>query len=91
MTGELLEEFGLKVYTEKIADIMLEHHKGVIKSTDIDKNAYEMLMNYISRNPYNPGIKTIENNQEIAIVESLFREILNNGGYRDIKTVVDEL
>lgn len=91
VTGELLEEFGLKVDTEKIADIMLEHHKGVTKSTDIAKNAYEVLMNYISRNPYNPGIKIIEKNQEIAIVESLFREILNKGGYRDIKTVVDEL
>ena len=91
VTGELLEEFGLQVDTEKIADIMLEHHKVVTKSTDIAKNAYEVLMNYISRNPYNLRIKIIEKNQEIAIVESLFREILNKGGYRDIKTVVDEL
>jgi len=91
LSAELMAETGLEVNSEKIAELLLEHHKTIVKTTDLARNAYEVLMNFISRNPYNTGIKMIEDKKEVAVVESLFVEILNKNGFRDIKTVVDEL
>lgn len=48
-------------------------------------------MAYISRNPYNPGIKNMEDKREAAITETLFIDILHRNGFRDIKIVADEL
>ncbi len=91
LSAELMQQMGIETDSEKIAELMLEHHKTILKTTDLARNAYECLMGYVSRNPYNTGIKQIEDKKEVAIVESLFIEILHKNGFRDTKTVVDEL
>lgn len=91
LSAELMQEMGIETNTDKIAELMLEHHKTILKTTDLSRNAYEVLMNFVSMNPYNNGIKQIEDKKEVAVVESLFTEILHKNGFRDIKTVVDEL
>lgn len=48
-------------------------------------------MTYISRNPYNTGIKNMEDKHEAAISDTLFADILRKNGFRDIKIVADEL
>ena len=91
LTAKLLVNFGLAIEIEQIADLMLNHHNEAARTTDIAKNAYEILMGYVSRNPYNAGIRIMEKNHEVAIAVSLFEEILRKNGYRDIKVVLDEL
>lgn len=91
LASELFQEMGVETDSGKIAELMLEHHKTILKTTDLARNAYEVLMNFVSMNPYSNGIKQIEDKKEVAVVESLFTEILHKNGFRDIKTVVDEL
>lgn len=91
LASELLEKTGVKTDTSAIMDILLEHHNNTSKNVDIARNAYEALMSYVVRKSYDPAIKVMSDKQEIAIEESLFREILNKNHFHDVKTVVDEL
>lgn len=91
LASDLLKKIGVKTDTSAIMDILLEHHCATLKNVDIARNAYEALMSYVVRNSYNSGIKVMSDKQEIAIEESLFREILNKNHFHDVKTVVNEL
>lgn len=91
LSAEMLSNMGVAAEADKIAEILLEHHSAVAKATDLAKNAYEVLMTYISRNPYNTGIKNMEDKHEAAISDTLFADILRKNGFRDIKIVADEL
>lgn len=91
LAADILKEFGVAVDIEAIAKLMLDNHNQVALTTDIAKNAYEVLMDYVSRNAYSTGIRLMEGKNEVAIVESLFNEILNKNGFMDVKTVVNEL
>lgn len=91
LSAEMLSNMGVAAEADKIAAILLEHHSAVAKATDRAKNAYEVLMTYISRNPYNTGIKNMEDKHEAAISDTLFADILRKNGFRDIKIVADEL
>lgn len=91
LSAEMLSNMGVAAEVDKIAEILLEHHSAVAKATDLAKNAYEVLMTYISRNPYNTGIKNMEDKHEAAISDTLFADILRKNGFRDIKIVADEL
>ncbi len=91
LSAKMLSNMGINAKRDEIAAILLEHHSAVAKATDLAKNAYETLMAYISRNPYNPGIKNMEDKREAAITETLFIDILHRNGFRDVKIVADEL
>lgn len=91
LSAELIKQLGVNINKSAIADILMEHHSQTSGNTNIAKNAYKSLMSYVARNPYNSGIKVMSDNHEVAIEESLFREILKKNQFYDIKTVVNEL
>ncbi len=95
MTAVLLEEMGLVINPDAVAEIMAEHNAMVANEQNLALNAYRAIISYIVRNPLKSGIRKFETNEgaliKVAIEESLTQEILSKAGFTDLKVTIKEM
>ena len=95
MTAVLLEEMGLVINPDSVAEIMAEHNAMVANEQNLALNAYRAIISYIVRNPLKSGIRKFETNEgaliKVAIEESLTQEILSKAGFTDLKVTIKEM
>ncbi|MDY4413719.1 MAG: DUF927 domain-containing protein [Ruminococcus sp.] len=95
MTAEMLQNMGLAIKPESVAEIMAAHNRMVSDEQNLAVNAKRAIVSYIVRNPYKQGFRKFEDENgfltKIAIEESLLREILNRAGFTDLKVTIKEM
>lgn len=95
MTAEFLEEMGLAIDPETVAEIMADHNKMVANEQNLALNAHRAIISYIVRNPMKSGIRKFETDDgtliKVAIEESLTQEILARAGFTDLKVTIKEM
>ncbi len=95
MTAVLLEEMGLVINPDDVAEIMAEHNAMVANEQNLALNAYRAIISYMVRNPMKSGIRKFESDAgalvKVAIEESLTQEILAKAGFTDLKVTIKEM
>lgn len=74
----------IQLSVENIENLLLQNFINIESKTNIAEAAYNLLLSYRDRNPFNAGIHEYKSKPKVFFTDTLFRDVLLKEGFKDV-------